>query len=146
MNAEVKVVKSNIKKVGSSIGYIVGAGDKVPESLRQIGYQVSEINVSNIEEGSLDSYDAIVVGIRAYNVVDALKFKQPFLLDYVKNGGNLIVQYNTAGRRGLDIDNLAPYPLSLSRDRVTNEDATVDIIAKNNPLMNFPNKITETGF
>ena len=146
LNAEVKVVKSNIKKVGSSIGYIVGAGDKVPESLRQIGYQVSEINVSNIEEGSLDSYDAIVVGIRAYNVVDALKFKQPFLLDYVKNGGNLILQYNTAGRRGLDIENLAPYPLSLSRDRVTNEDATVEIIAKDNPLMNFPNKITEKDF
>ena len=77
-----------------------------------------------------EKYDAIVVGIRAYNVVNELKFKQHFLLDYVKNGGNLIIQYNTAGRNGLGLDNLSPYVMELSRDRVTDEFAKVDIIAK----------------
>jgi hypothetical protein len=94
----------------------------------------------------LDKYDAVVVGIRAYNVVDDLKFKQPILFDYVKNGGNIIVQYNTAGRWAEQFENIAPYDLTLSRDRVTDETAKVDIIAPNNSLVNFPNTIKESDF
>ncbi|WP_343486540.1 PIG-L family deacetylase [Allomuricauda sp. d1] len=144
--AKAKIVRLNIQKSGEHIGYIVGAGDKIPESLEQIGYQVHTIDVDNIQKGVLDKYDAIVVGIRAYNVVDQLKFKQPILMEYVKNGGNLIVQYNTANRWRSQFENIAPYSLTLSRDRVTDEQAPVEIIAKNHALVNFPNSITEKDF
>ena len=144
--AEAKVVRLNIQKSGENIGYIVGAGDKVPESLEQIGYNVHTIDVSKIEKGTLDKYDGVVIGIRAYNVVEELKFKQNHILDYVKEGGNLIVQYNTAGRWRNQFENIAPYPLTVSRDRVTNENAAVEIIAKNHALVNFPNNITEKDF
>ncbi len=144
--SEAKVVRLNIAKSGENIGYINGAGDKIPESLNQIGYKVSIVDPSTIQEGSLGKYDAIVVGIRAYNVVDELQFKQRYLLDYVKNGGNLIVQYNTAGRRGFHMDDLAPYPLSVSRDRVTDETSEVNILNPSHPLVNYPNKITSKDF
>lgn len=144
--SKTKVVRLNIEKAGEHIGYIVGAGDKVPESLEQIGYNVHFIDPTTIQKGSLDKYDAIVVGIRAYNVVPELRFKQRFLLDYVNDGGNLVIQYNTAGRRGLGIDNLAPYPITLSRDRVTNENSKVEILAKDHSLINFPNTISEEDF
>ncbi|MDL5511934.1 PIG-L family deacetylase [Arenibacter sp. M-2] len=146
MPSETKVVRLDIDKNGENIGYIEGAGDEIPESLTQIGYKVQKIDPSGIQAGSLTKFDAIVVGIRAYNVVDELKFKQRYLLDYVKDGGNLIVQYNTAGRNGLDMENLAPYPLTISRDRVTDESSSVGILAKTHPLVNYPNKITQDDF
>ncbi|QVY65443.1 PIG-L family deacetylase [Polaribacter sp. Q13] len=142
LNSEAKVVRLNIKTTNNKIGYIKGAGDVVPESLRQIGYTVENINPLEINDKNLLKYDAIVVGIRAYNVVDELKFKQKYLLAYVKQGGNMIVQYNT----DRNVDVAAPYPLKLSRDRVTDEAAAVLILAEDNPLMNFPNKITNEDF
>ncbi|WP_405606122.1 PIG-L family deacetylase [Polaribacter sp. Asnod1-A03] len=142
LNSEAKVVRLNIKKEGDYIGYIKGAGDVVPESLRQIGYKVELINPAEINDKNLHKYDAIVLGVRAYNVVDELKFKQKFLLDYVEKGGNMVVQYNT--NRNVDVG--APYPLKLSRDRVTDEHAEVLILAEENTLMNFPNKITNKDF
>ncbi|PWL39104.1 LmbE family protein [Flagellimonas aquimarina] len=144
--SEAKVVRMNIQKTGEHIGYIVGAGDKVPESLKQIGYQVHIIDPKDIQKGSLDKYDAVVVGIRAYNVVDDLKFKQPLLFDYVERGGNMVVQYNTAGRWSKQFENIAPYSLTLSRDRVTDESAAVSIIANNHSIANFPNTIKESDF
>lgn len=143
---ESKVVRLNIIKSGDQIGYINGAGDEIPISLEQIGYKVSVIAPESIHSGSLKKYDAIVLGIRAYNVVDELKFKQRYLLDYVKDGGNLIVQYNTSDRNGLDIDNLAPYPLSISRNRVADEASEVKILAGNHQVVNSPNKITQNDF
>ncbi|WP_178988607.1 PIG-L family deacetylase [Winogradskyella schleiferi] len=144
MPSESKVVRLDIEKRGTNIGYIEGAGDVVPESLRQIGYKVTIIKPEQILPENLSNFDAIVVGIRAYNIVDDLKFKQKFLLDYVSDGGNLIVQYNTS--RGIKVDNLAPYNLELSRDRVTDENAEVKILEPNHPILNFPNKITSTDF
>lgn len=144
--ARTKVVRLDIRKNGENIGYIVGAGDKVPENLKQIGYAIETIDVASIEAGSLDAYDGIVLGIRAYNVVEELKFKQQFLLDYVKNGGNLIVQYNTAGRWRAQFKNIAPYPLTVSRDRVTDENAEVRFLAKDHPVLNSPNIINPTDF
>src|SRR5690606_20980872 len=144
--ASAKVVRLNIEKTGESIGYIMGAGDEVPESLRQIGYQVQLLDPNNISVGTLSKYDAVVIGIRAYNVLDKLKFKQPILMDYVQNGGNLIVQYNTAGRNDPGLDQLSPYPLTLSRDRVTDENSPVKILDPKNSLVNFPNKITQKDF
>lgn len=145
--AEAKVVRLPLEKNGNKVAYIQGAGDKVPESLEQIGYDVTEVDPETIQAGSLTEYDAVVLGIRAYNVVDALKFKQRYLLDYVEQGGNLIVQYNTASRRGGQPDlQLAPYPLELSRDRVSDETAEVRILAPDHPVMNYPNKINATDF
>ena len=96
-----------------------------------------EINAKNIL-----NFDAIVLGIRAYNVVKELKFKQKYLLEYVANGGNMIVQYNT--NRGVDV--AAPFNLKLSRDRVTDEAAKVRILDASHALLNFPNKITTEDF
>ena len=144
--SEAKVVRLNIKKMGDQIGYISGAGDEIPESLRQIGYSVNLISPSNISATTLDRYDAVVVGIRAYNVAPELKFKQRFLMDYVKKGGTLVVQYNTAGRRDEAFENIAPYPLTLSSDRVTDENSEVNILAKDHSLTNFPNTISASDF
>lgn len=144
--AESKVVRVNIIKSGDQIGYINGAGDEIPVSLKQIGYKVSVIAPESINSGSLKKYDAIVVGIRAYNVVDDLRFKHRYLLEYVKDGGNLIIQYNTADNNVLDLENLAPYPLSISKDRVTDEASEVKILARDHPLVNYPNKIVQDDF
>ncbi|NNE75817.1 MAG: LmbE family protein, partial [Pricia sp.] len=144
--SEAKVVRLNIQKVGEHIGYIKGAGDEVPKSLEQIGYIVHIIDPNDISAGGLAKYDAIVLGIRAYNVVEELKFKQQFLFDYVKEGGNLIIQYNTAGRWNEQFENIAPYPLTLSRDRVTDENSEVQILASEHPVMNFPNRISLADF
>ncbi|BAO76939.1 PIG-L family deacetylase [Winogradskyella sp. PG-2] len=144
MPSESKLVRLDIKKRGNNIGYIEGAGDVVPESLRQIGYNVTIIKPEQISPENLSNFDAIVVGIRAYNIVDELKFKQKFLLDYVNEGGNLVIQYNT--NRRLKVDNLAPYDLKLSRDRVTDENAEIRILNPQHSVLNFPNKITSIDF
>jgi LmbE family N-acetylglucosaminyl deacetylase len=142
LNSEAKVVRLNIKTKGTKIGYIRGAGDAIPESLRQIGYTVDLINPVEINEKNLLTYDAIVLGIRAYNVVKELKFKQKYLLAYVEIGGNMIVQYNTNRR----VDIAAPFELKLSRDRVTDEFAEVRVLEKEHSLLNYPNKITPEDF
>ncbi|EAR12664.1 hypothetical protein PI23P_08560 [Polaribacter irgensii 23-P] len=141
-DSQAKIVRLNIKKVGNHIGYIQGAGDAVPESLRQIGYKVTIIKPAAIDGENLNRYDAIVLGVRAYNVLKELKFKQKYLLAYVEKGGNMIVQYNT--NRNVDV--AAPFALQLSRDRVTDESSVVRVLAKEHPLLNFPNKITDADF
>ncbi len=143
--SETKVVKLDIKKKGQNIGYIEGAGDVVPESLQQIGYKVTIIKPESISEEALKPFDAIVVGIRAYNTVEQLKFKQQYLLDYVKNGGNLVIQYNTNRRLKVE-ENLGPYPFKLSRDRVTDESAEITFLAPDHQVLNSPNKITSEDF
>ncbi len=144
--AESKFVRLNIDNYSEAIGYIEGAGDGVAESLVQMGCRVDEIKPESIQMGSLDNYDAIVLGIRAYNVNDVLKLKQPALMDYVKNGGTMIVQYNTAGRWDSAYKEIAPFPLKLSRDRVTDENSQVDIIAPKHPLITHPNSISLADF
>tara|TARA_R110002049_G_scaffold175107_1_gene342418 strand:- start:11189 stop:13690 length:2502 start_codon:yes stop_codon:yes gene_type:complete len=142
--SESKIVRLDIKKEGKNIGYIEGAGDVVPESLRQIGYNVSILKPQDIHAETLSQFDAIVIGIRAYNTVEDLKYKQQLLFDFVANGGNMIVQYNTSSQ--LTVDNLAPYDLKLSRDRVTDENAEVTFLTPQHPLLNYPNKITQQDF
>ncbi len=140
-----KAVKIDIQRKGDYIGYIQGAGDAVAENLEQIGYQVAVIKPSEVTPERLSQFDAVVVGIRAYNVVDEMQQVQPMLLDYVKNGGTMIAQYNTSGRWG-NTKIGAPYTLKLSRDRVTDENSDVRILAKDHPLMNFPNKLDQNDF
>lgn len=143
-NSTSKLVKLDIQTKGKNIGYIKGAGDKVGTNLENLGFKVTTINPSEIALDKLQNFDAIVLGIRAFNVVDELAFKNKVLFDYVNNGGNLIVQYNTNGR--LVTKNIAPFDLKISRDRVTNENAKVTFLAPNHPVLNTPNKITSKDF
>lgn len=142
LTSQAKIVRLNIKKRGNKIAYIQGSGDAVAQSLRQIGYTVDEIKPEDINTKTLKSFDAVVVGIRAYNTLPELEFKQKYLLEYVKNGGNMIVQYNTNRR----VDIKAPFTLELSRDRVTDENAKVTLLAKNHAILNYPNKISKADF
>lgn len=140
----VKVVKLNIQKKGELVGYIRGAGDVVPEALEQMGYEVVFLDPQQLSAENLMKFDAIVTGIRAYNVVEELRYQQEELLEYVKNGGNLIVQYNTSHR--LITEDIAPFPLQMSRDRVTDENSEVEFLAPEHPVLNEPNKITKADF
>ncbi|MFL1011534.1 PIG-L family deacetylase [Flavisericum labens] len=142
--SESKIVRLDIAKHGKNIAYIQGAGDVVPESLEQIGYNVRVLEPEDINPENLSTFDAVVIGIRAYNTVDELKFKQQILFDFVAQGGNMIVQYNTSHR--LITENLAPYDLKLSRDRVTDEHAEVRLLKPEHPVLNYPNKITQKDF
>ncbi|WKK66844.1 PIG-L family deacetylase [Lutimonas zeaxanthinifaciens] len=143
--SESKVVRLNILKKGQLIGYVKGAGDEVPKYLKQIGYSITEISPEQISERSLDKFDAVIMGIRAYNTVPELEAKQKHILDYVKNGGNLIVQYNTSHNLVVK-ENLAPYSLTLSRDRITDETAEVTFLNKGHEVLNYPNTIKKEDF
>ena len=142
--SKAKVVRINIEKKGQHIGYIQGAGDGVGQSLEQIGYSVTNLDVTEISAQSLKKYDAVVVGVRAYNTIDALAFAQKELNKYVQAGGTMVVQYNTSHR--LVTKQVAPYALSLSRDRVTDEFAPVTILDPSHSVLNSPNKITQEDF
>ena len=144
MSSEAKVVRLNVAKKGQLVGYIQGAGDEIPKSLRQIGYTVVQLQDEDITPEKLSNFDAIVLGIRAYNTNENSKFYQKYLHQFVENGGTLIVQYNTNFR--LKVDEVAPFSLTLSRDRVTNENSEVRFINPSHPLLNFPNKITLADF
>jgi LmbE family N-acetylglucosaminyl deacetylase len=142
--AEVKVVRADIRKKGERIGYIPGAGDDVPESLQQIGYSVKILSEGDITAKNLSQFSAVVLGIRAYNTQERIFAWLPELFTYVKSGGVAIVQYNTTA--DLKTNDMAPYPLEISRDRVTDENAQVRILAPNHSLMTKPNKITSKDF
>ena len=142
--AEAKIVRADIKKKGVLIGYIPGAGDDIPQSLQQIGYDVKLLDGSEINAENLKRFDAVVLGIRAYNTQDRIGAWQTELLDYVKAGGVVVAQYNTTA--DLKTKQIGPFPLEISRDRVTDENAEVRILAPDHPLLNTPNKITTADF
>lgn len=137
-----KVVRVDLKKRGQYIGYIMGSGDVIPESLEQIGYQVTLLDPETITANNLKAFDAVIVGIRAYNVLPRMRMVHPVLMDYVFNGGTVITQYNTSIRNVP----LGPYPLEVSRDRVAVEEAEVTVLAPEHPVINGPNKITAKDF
>ncbi|WP_216726490.1 PIG-L family deacetylase [Hymenobacter siberiensis] len=136
------LVKLDLKRRGQNVAYLMGAGDEVPDALRQIGYTVTLLKPEEISAARLKEFDALVVGIRAYNTVEALKTKQPEILKYIEAGGNVVVQYVVD--RGTVLPEIGPYPMTLSRDRVTVEDAPVTLTK--HPLLAAPNKITEQDF
>jgi LmbE family N-acetylglucosaminyl deacetylase len=142
--AQAKLVNIDLKTAGKKIGYIAGAGDLIPESLREIGYEVHQLTESEIINGDLSVYDAIITGVRTYNVNERLAYEQPKLMVYVKNGGNLLVQYNN--NNGLVTREIGPYPFTVVNQRVTEEDAKVTITEPASPLLNYPNKITDADF
>jgi LmbE family N-acetylglucosaminyl deacetylase len=144
--AESKIVKVDVKKRGTQIGYFMGAGDDVPACLEQIDYNITQLTDSHFQNtDGLNKFDAIVLGIRAYNTKEKLKFYNQKLLDYVKNGGTVVVQYNTNGR-DLVLPNFGPYPFKVGRNRTTEEDAEMRMIKPNHAVLNIPNKITKKDF
>lgn len=143
--AKSSFVNINVNNNSSLIGYIKGAGDKIPENLENLGFKVKRIDLSTIYSADdLKSYDAIVLGIRAYNTEEQLKTKNEVLFDYVKEGGRLLTQYTTT--YGLLTDKISPLELNLSRNRVTNEEAKVNFLTPEHPVLNYPNKITSKDF
>ncbi|MBL7872651.1 MAG: PIG-L family deacetylase [Cyclobacteriaceae bacterium] len=144
--AKARALRINILKTGSIIGYIKGAGDDIPASLRHLGYEVWEMKNEEVTAANLQRVDAVVLGIRALNTNERIRFIMPALLDYVKNGGTMVVQYNTSNDIEIDEDKFSPYPLTLSRDRVTQENSEVRILKPDHPVLNYPNKITSKDF
>ncbi|MEM0999330.1 MAG: NEW3 domain-containing protein, partial [Bacteroidota bacterium] len=142
--AQARVVKLDVATRGQRIAYLPGAGDEVPQSLEQLGYEVTLLDEKALRAQNLGQYDAIVAGIRAFNTQPYLKYVNEKLLQYVKDGGTYVVQYNT--NRGLVTQDIGPYPFKLSRDRVTVEEATPTFLAPEHPLMNVPNKIGMADF
>ena len=142
--AEARLVHTDLRVAGRSVGYVMGSGDQGPEVLKQMGFDVTTLDDDQVEGADLARFDAIVVGVRAYNTRPRLRGLQRRLLDYVSNGGRLIVQYNTTDQ-GLQ-NKLGPLPFQISRDRVTVEEATVDFKIPDHPLLAAPNRIGPADF
>jgi len=142
--AEAKCIRLDLKTNEEKIGYIMGAGDEVPESLTQMGYKVILLKPEEITPEKLATLDVVITGIRAYNTVQTFTNKQNILFDFVKEGKTMLVQYNTPN--DILTTNIAPFPMKISRDRVTEENAEVRFLAPNHPVLNYPNKITSKDF
>jgi LmbE family N-acetylglucosaminyl deacetylase len=144
--AEASLVRVDIKTQGHVIGYIAGAGDETPAALRNLGYEVWEMKDEEVTPDNLKKVDAVVLGVRALNTNERIRYFMPELLKYVEAGGTLIAQYNTSNDLEIDKDKFAPYPLNISRERVTEENSEVRILLPDHPALNYPNKITPEDF
>jgi hypothetical protein len=142
--AKAKLTKIDIRKETRKIAYIMGAGDEIPQSLRQIGYEVSLLEDKDISLDNLKKFDVVIMGIRAYNAVERLKVHQPKLYEFVENGGTMIVQYNN--NFDIYIDEVAPFKMKISRDRVTVEEAEMRFLKPEHDVLNKPNVITSRDF
>ena len=165
--SSVKLVRSDIKVTARKIGYIMGAGDDMPDALRQLGLDVTLLGQSELEQGDMTRFDAIVAGVRAYNVRGDLRANHPRLMEYVRNGGTYVVQYQSGdggfpGGRGRQTGppqapppqapprtSMGPYPFTVPAGngyRVTVEEAPVEFPHADSPLLQAPNHITEKDF
>ena len=139
------LLKGDIKVLAKRIGYIQGAGDLIPEFLRQAGLQVDVLTEADIlNPAKLATYDAIVTGVRVINTEKRIKNWQPALKNYVENGGTMVMQYNTT--QDMALQDFGVYPFSISGKRVTEENASVKFLVPNHKLLNYPNKITAADF
>jgi LmbE family N-acetylglucosaminyl deacetylase len=167
--SDVKLVRANIKVTAKKVGYIMGAGDGMPDALRQLGLDVTLLSQSDLEQGDLGRFDAIVAGVRAYNVRADIRANQSRLLDYVKNGGTYVVQYQTGDSpdptapQGQQqppnpfnqqlpppvTTNLGPYPFFVpggNKYRITVEEAPLKFPNQDSPLLQYPNHINPKDF
>lgn len=142
--AAARLVRVPIERRGSRVGYIQGSGDEGARALAQIGYQVIELDDQQLARADLSRFDAIVVGVRAFNAREAARAAIPRLHEYVRAGGRVVVQYHTADRTLPQ--EFAPVPLRLGRGRVTVEQAPVRLILPDHPLLTSPNRITGRDF
>ena len=134
----------NLNVVPKKIGYLMGAGDLVPDYLKILNYNIELLSSEQLTLNKLKNYDVIITGIRFFNVNESSSKIVPFLMEYIKQGGNVIVQYNTSYR--LKTKDFSPYPIKISRERVTQEDAPVTFLNNSHPVMNYPNKILKEDF
>jgi LmbE family N-acetylglucosaminyl deacetylase len=149
--ARIRAERIELTNLSRNVGYVEGAGDVVPDALRQIGCSVTMLTADDLARGDLSRFDAIVTGVRAYLVRPDLRANQSRLFDYVKQGGTMVVQYNVAfpgpGNRNPELlANLGPYPIKLGSKRVSVETAEVGFPDPSHPLLNVPNKITQADF
>jgi hypothetical protein len=150
--AVARVVRFEVKTLAKKVGYVMGAGDDVPDAIRQLGAEVTLLTEQDLTTGNLAQYDAIVTGVRAYNTRPDLRANaQRIFDDYVAKGGTFIVQYNVmeGGFFGGDptlLNKVGPYPMTISRDRVTDELAKVSFPKPDHRLLQYPNRITERDF
>ena len=142
--AQAKCVKLEVAIPTLNIGYISGAGDDIGDYLQKLGFSVTYIHENDIVEESLERFDCVISGIRAYNTLESLKYKHATILEYVKKGGKFVMLYNTAN--GLITSDLGPYPFKISRDRVTVETAEMSVNDANHPILHHPNEITTSDF
>jgi LmbE family N-acetylglucosaminyl deacetylase len=142
--AEARLVRADLRIAGRAVGYLMGSGDQGPEALEQMGFAVTLLDDDDLEHSDLARFDAIVAGVRAYNTRPRLRAAQRRLLDYVAGGGRLVVQYNTA-EQALQ-NRLGPLPFQISRDRVTVEEAPVEMKSPDHPLLATPNRIGSADF
>lgn len=145
-DAEAKIVFLDLKKTNNKIAYIPGAGDNVVACLTQIGYDVTILTDELLAKEDLSVYASIVTGVRAYNTNDRMRVYYDKLMNYVQQGGNLIVQYNTNNRIAPMETKIGPFPFTISRDRVTVDNAAVEFTNPKHPVLNTPNVITQKDF
>jgi LmbE family N-acetylglucosaminyl deacetylase len=139
------LVKLDINIESRKIGYIMGSGDNIPQSLRQIGFEVDLLTDEYLDFGDLSNYEVIICGIRAFNTREELSRQQTRLIDFVERGGTWVVQHNT--RFGFQTEQIGPYPFTATgRDRISEEDAELNILVPEHQIFNYPNKITEADF
>lgn len=145
------LIRADVRTLARNVGYVMGAGDEVPKALEQLGCRVTLLTAEDLAGGDLNAFDAIVTGIRAYNVRADLRANQRRLLEYVAGGGTLVVQYNVleGGFLAGDpraVDHIGPYPIRISRDRVSVEQAPVALPTPDHPLLASPNRIAASDF
>ena len=149
--ATAKLVRADVRLLAKTIGYVMGAGDEVPQALQQLGAQVTMLSSDELASGNLSRFDVIVTGVRAYNVRADLRANEGRLLEYVKNGGTLVVQYNVADGQNpfggeTTLANIGPYSLTTGRERVTVEEAPVQFLDPSSTLLHQPNEIGARDF
>ncbi len=137
-----RLVRTDVRTLARRVGYVMGAGDQVPQALEQLGCEVTLLSADDLARGDLSRFDAIVTGVRAYNVRSDLAANQQRLLDYVQAGGTLLVQYLTVG----PFAGFGPYPIQIGSARVTVEEAPITVLNPAHPLLNAPNKIGPADF
>jgi LmbE family N-acetylglucosaminyl deacetylase len=146
--ARFKAVALDLAIRGRQVGYLPGAGDSVEQSLAEMGFALTTLTGADLTAERLKTFDAVVIGVRAFNVRTDLAPQIPALLAYVEAGGTVVAQYNTPG--GLKTPKLGPYNLTLSgnlpANRVTDPKATVTLLVPDHPAFNSPNKIVPSDF
>lgn len=141
---EIRLQPIDLQVSVQKVAYLSGAGDLIPDALRALGIQVDVVEKEQLQPDLLATYDAVVIGVRAYNVDSELFAKQRVLLEYVENGGVLLVQYQVSGRYAGSA--IGPYPFEVTRSRVTEENAEVKFLLPNDPALNYPNLLTARDF
>lgn len=144
--AETELVGLDLSVAGKKAGFIPGAGDKIPEALQKLGYEVVPLSSTNLSKEKLADLDVIVTGVRAYNIHPWLNESHDILMNYVEEGGVLLVQYNTNNNIGPLKARIGPYPFNISRTRITDEESAVKFLNRADALLNYPNKIDARDF